>query len=150
MRLHLDSPPGWTARRNGDHLTLEHGAFGTRIVARPLAPKPFDPRAAIEGGIPAGGRVEYGVVLEPTHTRDGWTMQLATLDVRDAAGARVETRIAAVYDASDHVGVAVAHVPAYALDRDRAIVVEVLTAARPLLWPDAIVCIAELWRMEPP
>ena len=150
MRLLLRVPDGWTARRDGDWVTVQRGAFGARVVAAPLAGKGLDPRTLIERDLPPGATVEYVQVLDPLETRDGWRMKLVTLEVRGPGGARLEVRIAAVYDLLYYAGVAVAHIPPTSADDDRPDVLAILASARPHLWPAEPVCIAELWSMEDP
>jgi len=150
MRLIFRVPAGWTAGRDGDRVTVAHGAFGTRLVGAPLIAKGADPRPLFERDLPAGATVEYLQILDPLETDDGWRMKLVTLEVRDPAGTRLEIRIGAVYEMLYYVGAAVAHVPPAAADEDRPVVVGMLQSARPHLWPDDPVCVAELWSMEAP
>jgi hypothetical protein len=150
MRLMFRVPEGWTARRDGDWVTIERGAFGTRVVAAPLTGKGADPRPLFERDLPPGSTVEYLQILDPLETDDGWRMKLVTLEVKGPGGARLEIRIGAVYEMLYYVGTAIARIAPAAAEADRAAVVELLQSARPHLWPDDPVSIAELWSMEDP
>ena len=145
MHLVFDVPEEWTLQRIGLGVILQHRARASRITGA-LVSKGFDPRVAIEARIPPGSRVEYLQLDDARRARNDWPMKLVTLQVMDAAGTHLEMRIAAVYEMVHHLGIAVAHV---ADEQDRDVVVGILDSARPHLWPDEVVCIAELWSMEP-
>src|SRR5262245_31608073 len=115
MRLLFDLPDGWTSRREGEHVLVQRGAFGSRIEGAPLVPKGFDPLAVIEAKRPRDSRVEYVQLLEALETRTGFRMKLVTLRVL-AQTSEIETRIAAVYDITHYLGIAVGYLVA---DDDR-------------------------------
>lgn len=148
MRLLLDALPGWQARRSGDRTTISRGTFGSRIEALPLSRSPVDVSDVIALDPPVGIRVVHDDHHDDTETRTGWPMYVAHARLLGDDDRVHEVRIAAVYSMADHVGAAVARIYPDVLDADRADVFAMLRSARPSLWCDEVVCIAELWSME--
>lgn len=143
MHVAFDIPADWSARREGDRVLVQRSAFGTRLEAT-LVPKGVDPRTRIEANIGPEYRVQYVQLIEQLRTKHGWPMKLATLEIR-RDGAWAATRIAAVYEMTQLLGIAVATLVS---EEDRLPLIDILRTARPVLWPRQAVCIAELWSME--
>lgn len=145
MHLLFDTPPDWTIRREAERILVQHSTFGTRFEAK-LVSKGVDPRTLIEANIGPELRIQYVQLIEQLQTRHGWPMKLVTLELR-RDGAWASTRLAAVYEMTQFLGVAVATLVS---DDDRLPLIEIFRSARPSLWPREAVCVAELWSMEEP
>ena len=151
MRVIVEIPEGWRARRDGDWTVLGSPDEAVRVIASPLVPPvSFDGRALFEGETPPGTAVEYVSRDVAERTRCGWTMAVTTLQVRDRERGAVELRIGAVYTMLAYVGVVIARIPGAVVDRERDRVAKLLASARPDLWSDEPACIAELFSMEDP
>ena len=143
MHIAFDIPDDWSAHREDDRVLVQRSTFGTRFEAA-LVPKGVDPRTRIEANIGPEFRMQYVQLIEQLRTKHGWPMKLVTLEIR-RDGAWAATRVAAVYEMTQFLGIAVATLVS---EDDRVTLIEILRTARPVLWPRQPVCIEELWSME--
>lgn len=146
MRLAFDIPAGWRGRRRGDHVTIERAPFGARVLATPLAPSDVDLRSMLSADLPIGSKLQRIQALDRDHTRCGWPFDLIKADVVDHGDRTIEVRVAAAYEMLDYRGIAVGCATDF--QADYSAILEILRSGRPYLWPEEIVCLAELWMME--
>lgn len=151
MRLVLDAPAGWRSDASGTWTLLTSPDNQVRVEISPLfVPGRLDPRGVFERGVAPPASVEYVQLLDDMTTRDGWPLQLATLRVVED-GAEREWRLGGAYTMVAWVGAVVARAKTRAsYDAHRLTLLDLLGSARPHLWGDEPVCVAELYRRAPP
>ena len=152
MRLSFTTPSGWIDERAGDRVGLTRRGGGVEVQALPVQTRwGFDPLAILEKNRPPGTTLRFVQVTGNLRTADGWPLRLLTYQAARPDGTMAEAGIAALYEFRYYVGLAVGRArSADALETERPTILEILTGARPHLWPDEPVCVAELWSMEEP
>jgi hypothetical protein len=152
MRLTFTLPAGWRDQREGGGaVTLTDPAGDVRVeVSALLWKSDLQPLAVLERDPPLRARAEGFHVLDG-RTRDGWPLHVVGYRFVGGDGQLVEARLGAVVEVLHFAAAAVAraHTPA-ALEGQRANVLAIFASARPHLWGQEPVTIAELWSMEEP
>lgn len=151
MKLLVDTPPDWRVERSGTWTILISPHRKVRVEVSPLfGPSGFDPRVHFEHGVVAPRKIEAVQLLDEMTTRDGWPMKMVTMRVLQN-GEEGEWRLGAAYTMAPWVGLAVARAKSREhYDAARPALLEILGSARPHLWGDEPVCLAELYFPEAP
>jgi hypothetical protein len=152
MRLSIRPRPGWSvhSRVSGD-VVVTHERGDVRIEVTPIVGKSqLDALQFLAREAPPHRHMEI-LSAEDRETDDGWPMKQVTLRFVGLGGEAVETRVGAVYDIVCFAAAAIARgADGPGLAWARTEILAILSSARPHLWGDEPMTVAELGLLEDP
>lgn len=158
MRMALSIPDGWDVKQAPGNkvaaiLPSDNGSKPRAIITYgPMRPKPDDANAWVQSVVGSERGEGTSVAIgrrSDRETRDGWSLHLVEAEVRDGAGAVLESRLCAFYSFMEHAAAAIARTGSAESMQDMGDALnEILDSGRPE-WQQKV-CLADLWDFELP